>query len=65
VVEKVVILMQSSSDHTPLFGGDAPLYHVVSQPIHSVAEKVVMLMQYSDDTTPLLGGDAPLDHVVS
>jgi hypothetical protein len=34
LVEKVVMPMQSSTDPTPLLGGEVPLDHVVSQPIH-------------------------------
>jgi hypothetical protein len=56
--------MQSSADPTPLLGGEVPLDHVVSQPIHPLAEKVVMPMQSSADPTPLLQGEVPLDHVV-
>jgi hypothetical protein len=48
LVEKVVMPMQSSTDPTPLLGGEVPLDHVVSQPIQPLVEKVVMLMQSSD-----------------
>jgi hypothetical protein len=44
LVEKVVMLMQSSADPTPLLGGEVPLDHVVSQPIQPLVEKVVMPM---------------------
>jgi hypothetical protein len=46
--------MQSSIDHTPLWRGDAPLYHVVSHSIHPVVDKVVSSMQSSNDPTLLL-----------
>jgi hypothetical protein len=59
------MLMQSSTDPTPLLGGEVPLDLVVSQPIQPLVEKVIMLMQSSMDPTPLLGGEVPLDHVVS
>jgi hypothetical protein len=35
-------------------GGDAPLDHVASQPIHPVVEEVVTLMQSSFDPTIIL-----------
>jgi hypothetical protein len=54
VVKKLVVLMQSLSDPTPFWGGDAPSYHVVLQPIHPVVEVVVMPMQSSTDPTLLL-----------
>jgi hypothetical protein len=54
VVEKVVMSMQSSADPTPLLGGDAPLDHVVSQPIQPVVDEVIMPMQSSADPTLLL-----------
>jgi hypothetical protein len=65
LVEKVVTLMQSSTDPTLLLGGEVPLDHLVSQPIQSWVAKVVMPMQSSTDPTPHLGGEVPLDLVVS
>jgi hypothetical protein len=65
LVEKVVTLMQSSADPTPLLRVEVLLDHVVSQPIQPLVVKVVMPMQSSTDPTPLLGGKVPLDHVVS
>jgi hypothetical protein len=47
VVEKLVMSMQSLVDPTPFLGDDAPLDHVVLQPIKPVVEEVVMSMQYS------------------
>jgi hypothetical protein len=44
LVEKVVTLMQSSTDPTPLLRGEVPLDLVVSQPIQPVVEKVIMLI---------------------
>jgi hypothetical protein len=44
LVEKVIMLMHSSVDPTPLLRGEVPLGHVVSQPIQPLIEKVVMLM---------------------
>jgi hypothetical protein len=64
LVEKVITLMQSSDDPTPLLGGEVPLDHVVLQPIQPLVTKVVMPMQSSTDPTPLLGGEVPLYHVV-
>jgi hypothetical protein len=57
--------MQSSTDPTPLLGGEVPLDHVVPQPIHPLVAKVVMLMQSSDDPTLLLGSDISTDYVFS
>jgi hypothetical protein len=57
VVEKVVMMRQSSVDPTPLLGGDVPVDHVVSQPIQPVVEKVVTPMHSSDDPTLLLESD--------
>jgi hypothetical protein len=65
VVEKLVMPIQSSTNPTPILGGEVPLDHVVSQPIHPLVAKVVMSMQSLADPTPLLGGEVPLDHVVS
>jgi hypothetical protein len=65
LVEKVVILLQSLTDHTPALGGEVPLYHVVLQPIHPMVYKMVMSMQSSTNPIPLLGGEVPLEHVVS
>jgi hypothetical protein len=65
LVEKVVMLMHSSVDPTPLLGGEVPLDLVVSQPIQPLVEKVVMPMQSSVDPTLLLGGEVPLYLVVS
>jgi hypothetical protein len=64
LVAKVVMLMQSSVDPTPLLGGEVPLDHVVAQPIQPLVAKVVMSTQSLFDPTPLLGGEVPLDHVV-
>jgi hypothetical protein len=61
----MVTSMQSSSDPTPILGGEVPLDLVVSQPIQPLVEKIVMSMQSSADPTPLLGGEVPLYHVVS
>jgi hypothetical protein len=55
--------IQSSVDPTPLLGGEVPLDHVVSQPIHPWVVRVVMSMQSSTDPTPILGGEVPLNHV--
>jgi hypothetical protein len=55
LVEKMVMPMQSSTDPTPLLGGEVPLDLVVSQPIQPLVEKLVMPMQSSADPTPLLG----------
>jgi hypothetical protein len=65
LVEKVVTLMQSSTDPIPLLRGEVPLDHVVSQAMQPLVEKVVTSMQSSIDPTPLLRGAVPLDHVVS
>jgi hypothetical protein len=43
--EKVVMLMQSSTNPTPLLGGDVTIDHVGSQPIQPVVHKVVMPMK--------------------
>jgi hypothetical protein len=56
--------MQSSANPTPLLGGEVPLDHVVSQPIHPLVVKVAMPMQSSTDLAPLLWVGVPLDHVV-
>jgi hypothetical protein len=64
LVEKVVTLMQSSTDPTPLLGVEVPLDLVISQPIHPLVAKVVMPMQSWTDPTLLLGVEVPLDHVV-
>jgi hypothetical protein len=55
--------MHSSNDPTPLLGGEVPLNHVVSQPIHPLVVKVVMSMQSSDDPTLLLESDVSIDYV--
>jgi hypothetical protein len=57
--------MQSSTDPTPLLGGEVPLDHVVLQPIQPLVAKVVTSMQSLTDPTPLLRGEVPLDLVVS
>jgi hypothetical protein len=44
LVEKVIMLMQSLTDPTPLLRGEVTLDHVVSQPIQPLAEKVVISM---------------------
>ena len=44
LVAKVVMSMLSSTDPTPILGGEVPLDHVVPQPIHPLVAKVVMLM---------------------
>jgi hypothetical protein len=63
VVEKVVMLMQSSTNPTPLLGVDAPSYPVVSQSIQLVVEKVVTPMQYLAKATHPLGANTPSYHV--
>jgi hypothetical protein len=55
------MLMQSSTDTSPMFGGDVSLDLVVSH----LVQPMVMLMQSSTDNTLVFGGDAPLDLVVS
>jgi hypothetical protein len=44
LVEKVIMLMQSSADPTPLLRGEVTLDHVVSQSIQPLVEKVVISM---------------------
>jgi hypothetical protein len=61
LVEKMVMLMQSSSDTTLLLGGDVSLDHVVS---HHV-QPMVVSMQSSTNNTPIFGSDASLDLVFS
>jgi hypothetical protein len=51
MVEEVVMLMQSSSDPTPLLESDKP-------------KEETLLMQSSINPTLLLEGDAPFDHVL-
>jgi hypothetical protein len=63
LVEKVVMLMQSSVDPTPLLGGEVILDHVVPQLIHPLISKVLMLMQSSNDPTLLLGTDMSTEYV--
>jgi hypothetical protein len=46
--------MRSSTDPTPLLGGDVPVYHVLSQPIKLVVEKVITPIQSSTDPTLIL-----------
>jgi hypothetical protein len=53
----MVMSMQSSTDNTPIFGGDAPLDLVVSHPIQPMVEEVVVSMQSSIDPTLLLESD--------
>jgi hypothetical protein len=65
LVLKVVMLMQSLVDPTPLLGGEVPLDHVVPQPFQPLVEKVVTLTQYLADTTPLLGSEVSTDYVFS
>jgi hypothetical protein len=57
--------MHSLADPTPIFGGEVPLDHVVSQPIQPLVAKVVMPMQSSDDPTLLLGSDVSTNYVFS
>jgi hypothetical protein len=62
---KVVMPMQSSTDPTPLLGGEVSLDHVVPQPIQPLVAKVVMPMQSLDDPTLLLGSGVSIDYVFS
>jgi hypothetical protein len=57
----MVVLMQSLSDTSPMFVGDASLEIVVSRPV----QPVVMSMQYSINTSLMFGDDVSLDLVVS
>jgi len=54
LVDEMVMLMQSSTDPTPLLGGVVSSNHVVLQPIQSVVEEVVVLMKSLVDPTLLL-----------
>jgi hypothetical protein len=71
LVDEVVMSMQSSTDPTILLGGDAPLDHVVLQPIQPVVEEVVTPMQSSVDPTLLLEsenskeGTLPMQYLVN
>jgi hypothetical protein len=57
LVDKAVVLMQSSVDTTLFFGGDVYLDHVVLHIIQLVVEELVASMQYLLDPTLLLKGD--------
>jgi hypothetical protein len=54
LVDEVIVSMQSSSNTTPLLGGDVHVDHIVSQPIQPVVEKAVTPMQSLVDPTLLL-----------
>jgi hypothetical protein len=60
LVVTTVMPIQSSTNSTPIFGGDAFLDLGVS---HHVQPAVVS-MQYSAATTPIFGDDASLELVV-
>jgi hypothetical protein len=53
LVNEVVMSMQSSTNPTLFWGGDAPSDHVVSEPIQLVVEEVVVRMQSLADPTLL------------
>jgi hypothetical protein len=57
--------MQSSTDTTPIFGGDASLDLVVSHPIQPMVEEVVTSMQFSVDPSLLVLVLYLLYHVIS
>jgi hypothetical protein len=52
--------MQSSTDNTPVFWGDASVDLVGSH----IVQPIVVSMQYSTENTPIFWGDAPLDLVL-
>jgi hypothetical protein len=54
LAQPTIVLMQYSTDNTPIFWGDAPLDLVVSHPIQPMVEEVVVSMQYSINPTLLL-----------
>jgi hypothetical protein len=58
------MLMQSSTDPTPLLSSEVPSYLVVSHPIQPLVDKLVTPMQSSTHPTQLFGGEVPLEHVV-
>jgi hypothetical protein len=56
----MVVSMQSSTDTSLMFRGDASLDLVVSH----IVQPMVMSIQSSTDNTPIFGGDPPLDLIV-
>jgi hypothetical protein len=60
LVDKTVLLMQSSADTPLILGGDAFIDLVFSHP----DQPMVMSMQSSTKTTPVFGGNVSFDLVV-
>jgi hypothetical protein len=56
--------MQSSTDTTPIFWGDASLVTVITHPIQPMVEEVVVPMKSLVNLTLLFKGDASFNYVV-